>query len=70
MERDQVINLASEYARREGYRVENYEISTNHNKNEWRVFFKSHAAKPSPGDFFTVHVNAASKSAERLVPGK
>jgi hypothetical protein len=70
MERDQVIQLASEYARREGYQAEEYDVSTKHNNDEWQVFFNSHAAKPKPGDFFTVYVNAASKSVERLVPGK
>lgn len=70
MQRDKVIRLASQYARRHGYSVQAYEVTLKRNGREWQISFRSKAAKPDPGDFFTVYMDDRSGQVTNFAPGK
>jgi hypothetical protein len=70
MQRDEVIRLATNYARHKGYAVEQYNLSVTYNQHEWQIFFQSKAAKPDPGDFCTVYVDDQSGTVTNFVRGK
>jgi hypothetical protein len=72
MTKAEVIHSATRFAREQGYDPERYDVEATQKNSTWEIRFYPQATrgKPEPGDFFTVHVNAVSKSAERLIPGK
>jgi hypothetical protein len=66
-----VVEIAREFARQRGYTVDDYAAKAVKVGAEWEVVFRPSAGrKPSPGDFFTVYVDANTLAATRLVPGK
>jgi hypothetical protein len=64
------IQLASEFARRQGYDITNYEATANRIREGWHVFFRpKKETKPAPGDFFSVRI-ANNGSVLGIFPGK
>jgi hypothetical protein len=72
MTKTEAIELAARFARKRGYDPALYDGRAAKKVSQWQIacLRSSGKSKPRPGDFFTVYVNGASKSVERLVPGK
>ena len=64
-----VIQIASEFARQQGKKVENYRVrSVTVEGATARVLF--HNDQGRPGDHFTILVDVDSGKADRLIPGR
>jgi hypothetical protein len=70
MTNEQVVDLARNFAREQGYDVARYDTRSIRKGHDWHVEFRPRDPKPRPGDFFSVHVNEQAPSMMRLVPGK
>jgi hypothetical protein len=71
MEKSEAVELASDFARREGYDIGRYNIEAAKKDVRWEIYFQRKSAdKPRPGDFFTVYVDDGSSTVQRLIPGK
>jgi hypothetical protein len=71
MSKAEAIELAVQFARARGYDPALYAARAAKQPSQWQIDFHCKGnGKTRPGDFFTVYVNIASKSVERLVPGK
>ncbi len=65
------VEMASEFAGREGYDIRQYNVQVKRTSTVWEIrFLRKNEAKPSPGDYFTIYVDERSKSVERIVHGK
>jgi hypothetical protein len=71
MNKTEAVAIAAQFARDQGYDPVLYTADVAKKASRWQIDFRRRATdKPGPGDFFTVYVNATSKSVYRLVPGK
>lgn len=71
MNRTEAIELASSFARQEGYDTGRYRVEAERAEDRWEVNFRRKSEdKPRPGDFFTVHVDDESGSVQKMVHGK
>jgi hypothetical protein len=68
MKEKEAIEIASNYAKQQGYDISQYDITAKHEKGEWVVHFKG--KKPVPGNFFTVYIDDKSKVVKQLFRGK
>jgi hypothetical protein len=71
MNKTEAVAIAARFARDRGYDPALYTADAAKQASQWQIDFRRRATdKSGPGDFFTVYVNATSKSVDRLVPGK
>ena len=71
MSEAEAVELATDYARREGYDTGRYDVDAEKKDVRWEIHFRRKSEdKPRPGDFFTVHVEDESGAVQRIVPGK
>ncbi len=67
----EAVELASSFARQEGYDTGRYRVEAERTGGRWEVHFRRKSEdKPRPGDFFTVHVDDESGSVQRMIHGK
>ncbi|HEX6709752.1 MAG TPA: hypothetical protein VF068_05415 [Rubrobacter sp.] len=71
MSETEAVEVAADYARREGYDTGRYDVEAEKQDVRWEIHFQRKGEdKPRPGDFFTVHVDDVSGSVQRIVHGK
>ncbi|RYF30049.1 MAG: hypothetical protein EOO23_06035 [Comamonadaceae bacterium] len=71
MNKTEAAKLASDFALQQGYDVHQYSLRVTKRIGEWEVYFqRKSAAKPQPGDFFSIYVDERSKTVNRIVHGK
>jgi hypothetical protein len=69
MKKAEIIQEAERYAREQGWRIENYEVTSVKSKGGTHVVsFQGKSGQE--GDHFTVVLDAATGRATRLVPGR
>ena len=71
MNETEAVELASDFARREGYDPSRYDVEAERQDVRWEIHFRRKSEdKPRPGDFFTVYVDDESGSVQGIVHGK
>jgi hypothetical protein len=71
MQKRKAVVLASEFVAQKGYDLSRYEARAAKQGVQWTIQFRrKQADKPSPGDFFTVHIDDESGSVQQLIYGK
>jgi hypothetical protein len=71
MNEAEAVEVASDFAREEGYDIDRYNVEVEKAEGRWEVHFRRKSQdKPRPGDFFTVHVDEESGSVTRAIHGK
>jgi hypothetical protein len=69
MTREQLIAAATDHAKREGWKVENYTVTdVRRERRECAVYFAGRSKRP--GDHFTVYLDCDTARVSRLVPGR
>ena len=69
MTRQQLISAATEYAKKQGWKVENYTVTdVRQVRQECAVFFTGKSKRP--GDHFTVYLDCETGKVSRLIPGR
>jgi hypothetical protein len=69
MTRKQLIAAATEYAKNNGWNVDNYTVTdVRRQRQECSVFFSGKSKRP--GDHFTVYLDCDTGKVSRLIPGR
>ena len=69
MTRQQLISAATEYAKKQGWKVENYAVTdVRRVRGQCAVFFTGKSKRP--GDHFTVYLDCETGKVLRLIPGR
>jgi hypothetical protein len=67
--KETLIRVATEYARQQGWRVENYTVSSvRKRQGRYRIQFQGKSGLV--GDHFSVWVDASTGQATQLIPGR
>lgn len=70
MKESEAVEIASSFARQQGYDTAAYSVRAVRKGELWELHFRSKDEKPRPGDFFTIQVEDKSGTVRRIVHGK